>query len=162
MNYLLASIYVAAMVAANLIVWWLGPWLALFNAFLLIGLDLTLRDVMQERLERWQLCLIIVIGGFISWAVNPAAAQIAIASATAFIVAALADWFAYSRLHLRPWIVRANGSNVVGAAVDSILFPTLAFGIFMPDLIALQFAIKVAGGGVWSLLLRPFIRYAKT
>jgi hypothetical protein len=151
----LIGLYVVAMVVANLLVWSLGPWFSPFNAFLLIGLDLTLRDVLHERLNRWQLASVIVAGGLITWAVNPAAAWIAIASATAFVCAALADWAAYSALQSRPWLVRANASNVVGAAVDSALFPTIAFGAFLPAIIGLQFLAKIAGGAVWSFLMAP-------
>jgi queuosine precursor transporter len=158
MSAILAAVYVVAMVSANLLVWWLGPWFAPINSFFLIGLDLTLRDVMQERFTRAQLAGIIVIGGLITWAVNPAAQWIAIASATAFILAALADWAVYSVLRRQRWIVRSNGSNIVGAAVDSIVFPTLAFGAFLPAIIALQFLAKVGGGAVWSLLLTPLMR----
>jgi uncharacterized PurR-regulated membrane protein YhhQ (DUF165 family) len=157
MRTILITIYIAAMVTANLLVWWLGPWFSPINAFVLIGLDLTMRDVMQERLSRWQLAAVIVVGGATTWLVNPAAKQIAIASATAFVLAALGDWLAYSLLRSRPWLVRSNGSNVVGAAIDSIVFPTLAFGAFLPAIIALQFMAKVAGGAIWSLVIRPLI-----
>ncbi len=157
MNAVLIGIYISAMVIANTLVWWLGPWFSPFNAFLLIGLDLTLRDVMQERFNRWQLAGVIIVGGIITWAVNPAAKHIAVASAVAFLVAAVADWAAYSALRSRPWLVRSNGSNVVGAAVDSVIFPTLAFGAFLPHIIALQFLAKVAGGAIWSLAMKPFL-----
>lgn len=153
MNTILIAVYIAAMTTANLLVWWLGPWFSPFNAFLLIGLDLTLRDVMHERFTRWQLAGVILAGGVLTWVLNPAAAHIAVASATAFIVAALADWTVYARLRSHRWLVRSNGSNVVGAAVDSVIFPTLAFGTFMPAIIALQFAAKVGGGAVWSMVL---------
>lgn len=154
LSLILISVYIAAMVTANLLVFWLGPWFSPFNAFMLIGLDLTLRDVMQERLTRWQLAGVILVGGAITWLVNPSAKHIAIASATAFLVSALADWVAYTALRSRPWLVRSNGSNVVGAAVDSVIFPTLAFGSLMPTIIALQFAAKVGGGFIWSLTLQ--------
>jgi len=158
MTALLITIYIAAMVIANQMVWWLGPWVSPLNAFVLIGLDLTLRDVMHERLARWQLAGVIVVGGVITWLLNPGAARIAIASAVAFIVAALADWLAYSALRSKPWMVRVNGSNLVGAAVDSVLFPTIAFGVFLPWIIALQFAAKTAGGALWSLALQPIAK----
>jgi hypothetical protein len=148
------AVYIAAMVAANMLVWWLGPWFSPINAFLLIGLDLTLRDVMHDRLTKWQMLSVVLAGGALTWLLNPSAAHIAIASATAFTVSAAADWLAYSLLRSRPWLVRANGSNVVGAAVDSIIFPTMAFGGFLPHIVAMQFAAKVLGGGVWSVLLR--------
>jgi len=156
-SVVLIAVYVAAMVAANLLVWWLGPWWSPINAFFLIGLDLTLRDVMQERFNRWQLAGVIVAGSIITWLVNPAAQHIAIASAVAFLVSAIADWATYTALRSKPWLVRSNGSNVVGAAVDSVIFPTLAFGVFLPAIIALQFLAKVCGGAVWSFAMRPLI-----
>jgi queuosine precursor transporter len=155
---ILCVTYVAAMVVANLLVWWLGPWFSPINSFVLIGLDLTMRDVMQERLNRGQLAGVIAVGAGVTWLVNPAAQQIAVASAAAFALAAVADWAAYALLRSRPWLVRSNGSNVVGAAVDSFVFPTLAFGAFMPAIIALQFVAKVGGGAVWSLVMRPLVR----
>lgn len=156
-NAILCVVYVAAMVTANLLVWWLGPWFSPINSFLLIGLDLTMRDVMHERMTRTQLAGIICVGGVLTWALNPSAVMIAIASATAFVVAALADWLAYELLQKHKWLVRSNGSNVVGAAVDSVLFPTIAFGVFLPHIIALQFAAKVGGGFLWSLALHPLL-----
>jgi queuosine precursor transporter len=158
MTVMLIAIYVAAMVTANLLVWWFGPWFSPVNSFFLIGLDLTMRDVLHERLARWQLAAVVVVGGAITWLANPSAARIALASAAAFILAALADWAAYSALRSKSWLTRSNGSNVVGAAVDSILFPTLAFGVFLPYIIALQFAAKIGGGALWSLALRPLVR----
>lgn len=157
MSAILIAIYIAAMVTANVLVWWLGPWFSPINAFVLIGLDLTMRDVLHERLTRWQLAGVVVAGGIITWLVNPAAAHIAIASATAFIAAALADWVVYTALRSRPWLVRSNASNVVGAAVDSIIFPTMAFGSFMPGIIVLQFLAKVGGGAIWSFLMTPWV-----
>jgi len=161
MSAILVAIYVGAMVTANLLVWWLGPWFSPINAFLLIGLDLTLRDVLHERFTRWQLAGIIMVGGVITYVLNPGAIHIAIASATAFTVAAIADWAVYAALRDRAWMFRANGSNIVGAAVDSIIFPTLAFGVFMPTIIALQFAAKFGGGFVWSAIMRPFVSIAR-
>lgn len=151
---MLIALYIAAMVTANLLVWWLGPWFSPFNSFLLIGLDLTLRDVMHDRLTKWQMLGVILVGGAITWAANPSAVNIAIASATAFGVSAMADWLTYTLLRSKPWMIRSNASNVVGAAVDSVIFPTMAFGSFLPHIVAMQFAAKVGGGAIWSYLLR--------
>jgi uncharacterized PurR-regulated membrane protein YhhQ (DUF165 family) len=51
-------------------------------------------------------------------------------------------------------MVKVNGSNLISAAVDSIVFPTLAFGAVLPWIMLGQFAAKVAGGAVWALILR--------
>jgi len=155
---ILISIYVAVAVGANMLVWWFGPWSSPIIAFVLIGLDLTMRDVLHERLNRLQLLTVILIGGALTWVINPAAQMIAVASATAFVGAALADWLIYSLLYGRPWLVKANGSNVVGALVDSLIFPTIAFGAFLPAIIGLQFLAKAAGGVVWSFIIHGIMQ----
>jgi uncharacterized PurR-regulated membrane protein YhhQ (DUF165 family) len=144
--------YAAAMTAANLSVAAFGPWVSPINAFFLIGLDLTLRDWLHVRLKWWQMLGLIVSTGLLTFVLNPAAGMIAVASACAFTAAALVDWAAFSRLR-GSWTLRANGSNAAGALVDSLVFPTLAFGAFMPHIVAMQFAAKVAGGAMWAWLL---------
>jgi uncharacterized PurR-regulated membrane protein YhhQ (DUF165 family) len=146
------------MVIANFSVWYFGPWSTPFNAFVLIGLDLTLRDVMQERLPRWQLAMTICIGAIITYMLNPTVLTIAIASTIAFFASALVDWLIYTLLRERTWFVRSNVSNAFGAAVDSMLFPTIAFGVLMPHIIALQFASKFFGGALWSIILNRLFK----
>jgi uncharacterized PurR-regulated membrane protein YhhQ (DUF165 family) len=90
--------------------------------------------------------------GLITFALNPAAGKIAIASACAFSAAALVDWATFAKLK-GSWLFRANGSNVAGAAVDSLIFPTLAFGVLMPHIVAMQFVAKIAGGALWAYVL---------
>jgi uncharacterized PurR-regulated membrane protein YhhQ (DUF165 family) len=82
-----------------------------------------------------------------------AAEMIAVASSVSFMLAALADWAVFTKI-TGSWFKRSNTSNVAGAAVDSIAFPTIAFGVLMPEIIAMQFLAKSAGGGVWTYLLK--------
>jgi uncharacterized PurR-regulated membrane protein YhhQ (DUF165 family) len=144
--------YAVAMIGANLSVAAFGPWVSPINAFFLIGLDLALRDWLHVRLRAWQMATLIACTGLLTYALNPAAGMIAVASACAFSAAALVDWATFARLR-GSWLRRANGSNVAGAAVDSLIFPTLAFGVLMPHIVALQFVAKVAGGACWAWLL---------
>jgi uncharacterized PurR-regulated membrane protein YhhQ (DUF165 family) len=150
-------IYAAAMTLANLSVATWGPWVSPINAFVLIGLDLALRDWLHVRLKAWQMGALIASTGLLTYALNPAAGMIAVASACAFSAAALVDWATFARLR-GSWMFRANGSNVAGAAVDSLIFPTLAFGVLMPHIVALQFLAKVAGGAIWVFLLQRMTR----
>lgn len=145
-------VYAAAMTLANLSVATWGPWVSPINAFVLIGLDLALRDWLHVRLRAWQMGALIACTGLLTYALNPAAGMIAVASACAFSAAALVDWATFAKLR-GSWLFRANGSNVAGAAVDSLIFPTLAFGVLMPQIVALQFVAKVAGGAIWAALL---------
>lgn len=144
--------YAAAMILANLSVAAFGPAISPVNAFLLIGLDLALRDWLHVRLKAWQMLALIVATSALTYVLNPAAGKIAVASSAAFTAAALVDWATFARLR-GSWLVRANGSNVAGAAVDSLIFPTLAFGALMPHIVALQFIAKVAGGALWAWVL---------
>lgn len=144
--------YAAAMILANLSVAAFGPWVSPINAFVLIGLDLALRDWLHVRLRVWQMGVLIAGTGALTYALNPVAGMIAIASSAAFTAAAVVDWATFARLR-GSWMFRANGSNVAGAAVDSLVFPTLAFGALMPQIVLAQFAAKVAGGAVWAWIL---------
>lgn len=150
-------IYVVAIVAANLTVATLGPWVSPINGFLLIGLDLALRDRLHDS---WQgrglwprMLALIAVAGLLSWLLNPAAGRIALASVTAFCCAALVDATVYQLLRSRPYLQRSNASNVAGALTDSLIFPTLAFGGLMPAIVALQFLAKTFGGALWSMIL---------
>jgi uncharacterized PurR-regulated membrane protein YhhQ (DUF165 family) len=150
--YFAIALYLTAMISANLLVVAFGPAISPINAFFLIGLDLALRDWLHVQLRVWQMGALIAATGALTYVLNPAAGQIAIASACAFTASSLVDWGAFTRLR-GSWMFRANGSNVVGAAVDSLLFPTIAFGMLMPQIVAMQFVAKVAGGAVWAWLL---------
>ncbi len=150
--------YAVAMVAANLLVATFGPSISPINAFLLIGLDLTLRDWLHVRLKTWQMGGLIVGTGALTYLLNPAAGMIAVASAVSFLAAALVDWAVFVKT-TGSWIKRANISNTAGAAVDSLLFPTIAFGVLMPEIVALQFVAKVSGGAVWSYFLEKKLKH---
>lgn len=150
--YFAIAVYAIAMTLANLSIATFGPWVSPINAFVLIGLDLALRDWLHVRLKLWQMGALIASTGVLTFAFNPAAGQIAVASAVAFTAAALVDWGTFARLR-GSWMLRANGSNVAGAAVDSLIFPTLAFGVLMPHIVAMQFVAKIAGGAIWTWLL---------
>lgn len=150
--------YLAAIVLANLSVAAWGPPVVILNAFLFIGLDLTARDILHDRWNQkglaWKMGLLIGAGGALSWVLNSDAGTIAVASTVAFAVAATVDATVYHLLRDRPYLLRVNASNVPGAAADSLVFPWLAFGGFLPLIVVGQFAAKVAGGFVWSLILR--------
>jgi uncharacterized PurR-regulated membrane protein YhhQ (DUF165 family) len=140
-------IYAAAMTLANLSVAAFGPAISPLNAFVLIGLDLALRDWLHVRLKAWQMLALIAAAGALTYVLNPAAGKIAVASSAAFTAAALADWLVFARMR-GSWLRRANTSNVAGAAVDSLVFPLVAG--FPLVYVPLQFLAKVAGGALWA------------
>jgi hypothetical protein len=157
---LLIAVYLAAIVAANLSIAAFGPGAAIANAALFIGLDLTTRDTLHER---WQgralplrMAALIATGSLLSWLLNANAGPIALASFVAFALAGTADAIAYwlaPAWGARTAFARINASNVVGAAVDSMVFPVLAFGAVLPGVMLGQFVAKVIGGTVWAWVL---------
>jgi len=152
MLYVAIGIYTIAMTLANLSVATFGPAISPINAFLFIGLDLALRDWLHVKLRLWQMGALIASSGALTYLLNPASGKIAVASACAFTLAALVDWVVFTKMR-GSWFSRANKSNVAGAAVDSLVFPTIAFGALMPGIILLQFVAKVFGGLVWAAII---------
>ena len=165
-----ALLYLAAITSANLLLaaagsenaWWAMPTIA----FTLIGLDLALRDSLHEawrgRGLTWKMGLLIVTGGVLSWLVNPESGRIAAASALAFAGGAASDAFVWHIGSEWNYLQRANASNCSGALADSLLFPTIAFGAFLPAAMLGQFIAKAAGGALWSLLIKKFQAHPST
>jgi uncharacterized PurR-regulated membrane protein YhhQ (DUF165 family) len=155
----LIVLYLIAIVIANLTVAYFGTTAVLPVGFLLIGLDLTTRDYLHELWKRrlwFKMALLIGVGSILSWLLNKDAGQIALASFIAFLSAGIVDTIIYHLLGKRAFLLRVNGSNVFSSFTDSSVFLTIAFGSFMPTLVFAQFGVKVAGGFMWSLLLRRF------
>lgn len=155
---ILIVLYLSAIVAANLLVAHFGASIVILNAFLFIGLDLTSRDSLHEKWEHKHLWLkmlaLIATGSILSAALNWQATPIAIASFVAFACAGISDTIVYSLLGDKSRMVKMNGSNLISAAVDSVVFPALAFGFPLLWSIMLgQFVAKTVGGFVWSLIL---------
>lgn len=154
------GMYLCAVVAANLSVAAFGPSVAVVNAFLFIALDLTARDRLHEAWRGrglvWKMGALIAAGSLLSWVLNASAGQVALASFVAFALSASADAATYAALHRRTYLVKVNGSNLVSAAVDSLVFPALAFGfpLLWPIVIG-QFVAKIVGGALWAFVLQP-------
>jgi uncharacterized PurR-regulated membrane protein YhhQ (DUF165 family) len=153
-------LYLITIVAANLSVAYFGPLSTIVNAFLFVGLDLTLRDALHEQWENRNLWLkmgaLLVAGSALSWFLNRDAGRIALASMAAFAAAGVADAILFQVLHHRSRFQRVNGSNLLSSLVDSLVFPTIAFGALMPTIVVGQFAAKLLGGFIWSLVLNRF------
>jgi queuosine precursor transporter len=155
-------LYLGAVVLANLTVTHFGPESAIVVAFLFIGLDLTARDHLHDAWHGkglvWKMVALIAAGSLLSWLLNRDSQQVAIASFAAFAAAASVDAMVYHVLRRYPRWLRINGSNVPSAAVDSLVFPVLAFGGFPWVIILGQFLAKTAGGFLWSLIFRQLDR----
>lgn len=155
----LVFLYLSAIVAANLLIAWLGPWASPYTAGALIGLDLTAKDRLQDKWKRgmiWKMGLLISFGSCLSWMLNRNAGRIALASFVAFGVSATGDAIAYAKWrHLEQWR-RVSISNLIGAVLDSVLFPLIAWGWPLDvSIVYGQMAAKVTGALIWALILIP-------
>jgi hypothetical protein len=150
-------IYILAVAAANLSVAHFGPSVTPLNGFLLIGLDLAIRDRLHLEWRGkalWaRMFVLIATAGVVSYILNPASGRIAIASLTAFSASAAASAVVFQITRRFSVLTRANGANIAGAGVDSLIFPAIAFGTVYPGIALLQFIAKVAGGAIWSCIV---------
>lgn len=156
----LVGVYLVAIVAANLVVSIFGPSATVVIAFLFIALDLTTRDALHDAWHGnglvWKMAALIATGSVLSYLLNRNAGPIALASFVAFVAAAGVDTLAYAALGKRAYLVKVNGSNLLSAAVDSVIFPALAFGLpLLWPIVIGQFVAKVVGGFLWSFVLKP-------
>lgn len=146
--------YVLAIVAAN--------WLTTEYGIVPVGFGLTttagtfaagaallLRDAVQDTAGRWWVLAGIAAGAGLTWLTAPA---LAVASATAFLVAEAADMAVYTPLRSRGWARAALASGAVGAVVDTWLFLWLAGFPVTAEVVGGQLVGKVA----WATALPVF------
>ena len=93
---IISTIYIMAICAANLSAATFGPAITPVNAFLLIGLDMVLRDKLHESIGVRKMLVLIGIAGAVSFLISPSAQNIAIASVAAFALSAIVDNGAFS------------------------------------------------------------------
>jgi len=126
-----------------------APGLMAPSGVLMIGLALVLRDLVQRRLGVSWAVAAILAGAALSAAIAPPA--LVIASATAFLLAEVADLAVFTPLQRRGLVLAVAASSLVGLVVDSIVFLQLAFG-------SLEFLLGQIVGKAWMVLVAlPFV-----
>jgi hypothetical protein len=156
MTKFVVALWLAAVTGANLLTAAYGPDWSIICAFALIGPTLLLRDVLHDRWRTgraWKMGALIATGGALAYLASPDAGTIGMASCVAFALAETADGVVYHLARFWPWAERASASNLVGAAVDSVVFPYLAFGGLLWSVTVGQFGAKVAGAAILVLLV---------
>jgi uncharacterized PurR-regulated membrane protein YhhQ (DUF165 family) len=148
--------WLAAITSANLITAHYGPNASVLVAFVFVGFTLVIRDRLHDlwtERRAAKMAALIATGAALAYIASPAAGVIGLASGAAFAAAELVDSIAYHAVRRWDWFRRSNFSNLFGAAVDSIVFPTIAFGSVMWSITAGQFGAKVAGALIVTFLL---------
>lgn len=158
MTFLLIIAYLLAAVASNLLIYWFGIQWAPAVAFIMVGFDLVSRDLLHDRWHGRRLALkmtcLIGMGSLLTIAVNSDATGVAIASVLSYILMGTSDAYVYGLLRHRSRGVRINGSNMISALIDSVSFIWIVTGSPLMPPILIQYAAKLSGGLLWSILLR--------
>lgn len=110
------------------------------------GAALLLRDAVQEAAGKAAVIVGILLGAGLTYFVAPG---LAAASATAFLIAELADMAVYTPLRRLDWAVAVVASNVVGAIVDTFVFLHMAGFPVTPSGVGGQ----LVGKCVWATLI---------
>jgi len=159
------ALYLVAIVSANLLMtyvignlaftWFLAT--DFLVCFLLIAIDLVVRDALHERWEGqglWLRMLVLIgAGSVLSYLVNGAAGRVALASFLAFFAAGITDTLVYQAMRFLPRLQRITASNLASACADSIVWPLVALGAVSPLVTTVEFTAKVLGGVVWAAIL---------
>jgi hypothetical protein len=152
----LVAAYLVAVVTANLLAAHFGPSVTPYTALGLVGFGLITRDRLADAFghRAWlRQAALILIGSTLSYVVNHNAAAIAEASCVAFAASEGVEAVLYFLMRRQSWLERANKSGIVGAAIDSFLFPTIAFHAVLWSTIFGQFTAKTVGCMVFSVAL---------
>jgi len=99
-------------------------WGAFTYPFAFLVTDLTNRYDGANRARIVVICGFVVALGLSAYLATP---RIAIASATAFLVGQLLDIAIFSRLRNRFWLVPPLTGSLLGSALDTLIFFTIAF-----------------------------------
>lgn len=111
------------------------------------GLAFSLRDGLQEYGGKKHVIVAIILGSILSFFLN---AELAFASASAFLISEILDYAVYTPIKKYSIIIAVLLSNTVGAFVDSAIFLSLAFG-------SLDFIYGQFFGKMWITLATVMI-----
>lgn len=152
----LVSLFLTAIILANLVIANFGQWALPITALLLIPIDLVVRDVLHERWHcsklEVKMCLLIITGSLLTTLMNRHTINIAVASCIAFFCASTVNYITYTALYKKARLIKMNVSNGLAAVVDSLVFPAIAFSVLDPLLSATQAFAKIFGGLVIAYL----------
>jgi hypothetical protein len=153
------GLFLAAVVAANLLVNHYGPSSTPYVAFGLIAFDLSARDRLHLELDgsqRWVvLGVLIALGSALTYLLNNGASEVALASVVAFAAAMIVDSLLFILGAPLDAQRRVTVSNTGAAATDTLIFFAIAFGLSTVPFVLIfsQFTAKVAGGAIAGVLV---------
>lgn len=158
-------VYLAAFVAANLLVKHCGAPGLLVSSFVLIPFDFVCRCIFHETWKGKRLVLNLLLltaaAGLVTFLINKEAANIAAASFAGFAVAQLGAGLYYQANKKQNWFRKVNVSDAIGIVLDSIVFQLVAFATINPYITAGQVVVKLLGGLLWFFILFRIFKIQK-
>lgn len=153
----LIIIYLGAIVTADLLVTHFGQRALVVTGLFIIPLDLFSRDLLHDfwkgKFLGIKMFLLVCTGSLLSFFINSNSKMVAIASACSFAIVGVVSFIIYQALIERNRAFKMNVTNSIGAVVDSLLFPWIAFGAIDFKISAVQSILKIIGGLFWVSLL---------
>ena len=123
---------------------------------LVVGFVFVVRDFAQREIGHW---ILVAMGVGVVLSYFMASPQVALASATAFLVSELLDWAVYT-LTKRPVSERILYSSVLGTPVDSVVFLSMTGFFSVAGAVAMTVSKLLGALIVWWLIRKREIRAA--
>lgn len=153
-NSFFIAMYLAAFIAANLLVKHFGAEGLWISSFVLIPFDFVCRCLFHET---WagkrliaRLFLLTLVSSLITLLFSPA---IALASICGFVAAQLGAGMFYQSNKGRSWFFKVNVSDLIAIVFDSIVFQLIAFHHLDLFITGGQILVKFAGGLLWYFII---------
>lgn len=151
------SIYLLAFILSNFIVLWFGATGLIFTALLLIPFDFVMRCMFHERWKGIELIIklgaLIILSSLITYIINADSKSIALGSMFGFASAQIAAGIFYQIVIRKSYLIKVNGSDLIGILFDSIVFQYVAFNIIDFNITISQTMLKFMGGLFWYWIL---------
>jgi uncharacterized PurR-regulated membrane protein YhhQ (DUF165 family) len=155
---LMVFLFLAAFIAANLIVKHFGIYGLVLSSFVLIPFDFVCRCLIHEKLQGKRLVLLLsgltVAAAVITYIINRDALRVALGSIAGFTAAQFFAGAFYQNVKREgSWFLKVNISDLIAIVFDSIAFQLVAFNTFDPLVLIAQMGIKFAGGLLWYYII---------
>jgi queuosine precursor transporter len=150
-------IYLLSFVCANLLVKSVGAYGLWFSSFFLIPFDFVARCILHETWKGkkliFNLFLLTLGSGIVTYIINRDALNIAFASISGFTVAQIAASIFYQSNKNKSWFFKVNIADLFAIITDSLTFQYIAFAVINPSITIGQVIVKFTGGLLWYYIL---------
>lgn len=166
MKYLFV-LFLAAFIAANLIVREFGAWGLIISSALLIPFDFVIRCLIHEKYSGWKLLTILLLlticAAGITVLIYPDSKNIATGSICGFVAAQAGAGIFYQlvKRKTKSYLLKVNVSDLIAVSFDSLAFQWVAFGVIGWYITGGQILIKFLGGVLWYLILFELLKIQK-